>query len=129
MFPQCVGQVGQSVVIPPDPAGVDTAVPEKKVMDAPDIPLLDQNTFYDALSAAGDSLVVVDFYTDWCAFALFLMCGPFNVIVVGHWDTHARPSLIAPPRPQVRTVQAHLSNSVQFPTGAHLRAAVFFCCQ
>lgn len=48
-------------------SGVDAATPEKPGAGAPDITLLDQNNFYDALSSAGDSLVVVDFFTDWCA--------------------------------------------------------------
>ena len=31
----------------------------------PDLQLLDQDSFYPALDAAGSALVVVDFYTDW----------------------------------------------------------------
>lgn len=46
-------------------AGVDVSAPEKPAPGAPDIVLLNQDNFYDSLTAAGDSLVVVDFFTDW----------------------------------------------------------------
>lgn len=43
-------------------ADVSTAESEAKVDD---LFQLNQNTFYEYLAAAGDDLVVVDFYTTW----------------------------------------------------------------
>ena len=48
-------------------AGIDVAAPAP--VSLPEIQLLDQNTFYPALTAAGSTLVLVDFYTDWRAHA------------------------------------------------------------
>ena len=45
--------------------GVDTqAAP---AASAPSLPSVDKDSFYPTINGAGDTLVVVDFYTDWCA--------------------------------------------------------------
>jgi hypothetical protein len=33
------------------------------------LPSVDKDTFYPTINGAGEQLVVVDFYTDWCAAA------------------------------------------------------------
>lgn len=45
------------------------------VEEAKDLYELNQNNFYDYLKEAGNDLVVVDFFTDWCALlAIALNC-------------------------------------------------------
>ncbi len=50
------------------------SVEEVSTGEVAELRLIDQESFYPTLEAAGDKLVVVDFYTAWCAM-IFCLAG------------------------------------------------------
>lgn len=70
-------------------AAVSQSEGEGVVGTRPDLRELNKDDFYPALEEAGTTLVVVDFYTNWCV-VLLAMC----------WSTMS---------PQVWTLQGHIA--------------------
>ena len=84
--------------------GVDSQAPPAAT--AASLPSVDKDTFYPTINGAGDTLVVVDFYTDWCAAGALL---PAQATLHGA----ASPGLGSATRRAARLTRARQVRAVQ----------------